>query len=121
MSFINEIHYFRIPVKDLEESVRWYTTCLGLKLRRKKEDELAVIEFGEGPLLILVKADEDSRGHFIKEGNLEFSVGFTSAEIHKFYEYLIEQEVRVDEMKEEEGHYYFHFYDPSGNKLQVHW
>jgi hypothetical protein len=34
---------------------------------------------------------------------------------------LIEQGVEVDEMKEDNGHFYFHFYDPSGNKLQVHW
>ncbi|WP_438350678.1 VOC family protein [Paenibacillus sp. FA6] len=58
MTFIGEIHYFRIPVTNLEDSVNWYTTCLGLKLRIRKEDD---------------------------------------------------------------GHYYFHFFDPSGNKLQVHW
>jgi len=121
MSLISEIHYFRIPVINLEESIEWYTECLGLKLRRKKNEELAVIEIGDGPLLILVKADKDSRGHFIRDGNLEFSIGFASAQIHKLYEHLIKHEVKVDEMKEEEGHYYFHFYDPSGNKLQVHW
>jgi len=121
MSFINEVHYFRIPVNNLGESIRWYTECLGLKLRRKKENELAVMEIGEGPLLILVEADKDSRGHFIRDGCIEFSIGFTSPEIHKFYEHLITQKVSVDEMKEEEGHYFFHFYDPSGNKLQVHW
>ncbi len=122
MTFINDIHYFRIPVTNLEESIDWYTNCLRLKLRRRKEDELAVIEICEGgSLLVLVRADEDSRGHFTINNNPEFSVGFTSPEIHKFYEYLIGKGVKVDEIKEESGHFYFHFFDPNGNKLQAHW
>lgn len=121
MSFINDIHYFRLPVIELDESVNWYKQVLGFTLRRKKNEELAVMEIGDGPLLILVKADKESRGHFVVNGNLEFCVGFTSPEIHKLYENLLNQNVTVDEMKEEDGHYYFHFYDPSGNKLQVHW
>jgi hypothetical protein len=68
-----------------------------------------------------VRADKDSRGHIMINKNPEFSVGFTSPEIHKFHEYLINEDVKVDEMKEDSGHYYFHFYDPTGNKLQVHW
>jgi catechol-2,3-dioxygenase len=120
MSLIEDIHYFRIPVISLEESVTWYTECLGFQLRRLNED-LAVFELKEGPLLVLVKADSSSRGHFIKDGKPEFSVGFTCPEIHKLRQHLIEQNVEVDEMKEEEGHFYFHFYDPSKNKLQAHW
>jgi hypothetical protein len=57
----------------------------------------------------------------MKEGIPEFSVGFTSPDIHNFRDYLEEQDVQVDAMQEEDGHYYFHFYDPSGNKLQAHW
>jgi hypothetical protein len=76
---------------------------------------------GEGPLLVIVKADADSRGHFLIEGTPEFSVGFTSPDIHNFREYLNELGVQVDAMQEDDGHYYFHFYDPSGNKLQAHW
>jgi len=119
-SFLEEIHYFRIPVTDLEGSVHWYTNVLRLTLRRQTE-ERAVFAVGEGSLLVIVKADADSRGHFLIEGKPEFSVGFTCPEIHNFREYLIEQTVQVEPMQEEDGHYYFHFYDPSGNKLQAHW
>jgi catechol 2,3-dioxygenase-like lactoylglutathione lyase family enzyme len=119
-SFLEDIHYFRIPVTDLDSSARWYSDVLRLVLRRQT-DERAVFEIGEGPLLVIVKADADSRGHFYIEGTPEFSVGFTCPDIHRFREYLIEQGVRAESMHEEGGHYYFHFYDPSGNKLQVHW
>jgi catechol 2,3-dioxygenase-like lactoylglutathione lyase family enzyme len=119
-SFLEEIHYFRIPVTDLEASVHWYVNILRLTLLRKT-DERAVFTVGGGPLLVIVRADADSRGHFLKEGTPEFSVGFTSPDIHNFRDYLIEQDVQVDDMQEEDGHYYFHFYDQSGNKLQANW
>lgn len=119
-SLIEEIHYFRIPVNELEESVRWYTEFLGFTLRRMTE-ELAVVELKAGPLLVLVKADSDSRGHFTRNGQLEFAVGFTSPNIQRFRESLIEHGVEVDEMKEDNGHLFFHFFDPNGNKLQAHW
>jgi catechol 2,3-dioxygenase-like lactoylglutathione lyase family enzyme len=120
MSLIQEIHYFRIPVNNLEESVQWYSDCLGFILRHKNK-ELAVFELKAGPLLTLVKADSNSRGHFYKGGEPEFSVGFTSPDINQLRQKLIDYGVSVDEMKEDNGHYYFHFFDPSGNKLQVHW
>jgi catechol 2,3-dioxygenase-like lactoylglutathione lyase family enzyme len=119
-TYLDEIHYFRIPVTDLEGSVDWYSNVLGLQLRAQTESR-AVFAVGEGPLLVIVKADADSRGHFLIEGSPEFSVGFTCSDIHNFREYLIEQGSPVELMQEEDGHYYFHFYDPSGNKLQAHW
>jgi len=117
---IEEIHYFRIPVADLSVSVSWYTECLGLTLRRREGDK-AVLELPAGALLVLVQADEHSRGHFSVDGQAEFSIGFSSPEIHRLRQHLSEQGVTVDEMKEDNGHFYFHFFDPSGNKLQAHW
>ncbi|MFD1779092.1 hypothetical protein ACFSFW_10475 [Fredinandcohnia salidurans] len=29
--------------------------------------------------------------------------------------------IKVEDIKEDNDHAYFHFYDPSGKKLQVHW
>lgn len=31
-SFIEQVHYIRIPVKDLELSAQWYKDVLGLQL-----------------------------------------------------------------------------------------
>jgi hypothetical protein len=79
------------------------------------------MELQSDPLLVLVQADAESRGHFTIDGRPEFSVGFTSPDIHNFRDHLIGQGVEVDEMKEDSGHNFFHFFDPSGNKLQAHW
>ena len=115
----NGIHYFRIPVVDLNESVSWYSECLKFKLKFNRGD-LAVFELETGPLFVLVEADKDSRGHFLKDGQPEFSVGFTTSDIHQLYDYLAGKGVKLESIEEEEGHQFFHFYDPSGNKLQVH-
>ncbi|MGB3262107.1 VOC family protein [Paenisporosarcina sp.] len=118
-SLFNGIHYFRIPVVDLSESIAWYSECLRFKLRFNRDD-LAVFELETGPLLVLVEADKNSRGHFLKSGQAEFSVGFTTSNINELYEYLVSQDVKVESIQEDEGHQFFYFYDPNGNKLQVH-
>jgi catechol 2,3-dioxygenase-like lactoylglutathione lyase family enzyme len=118
-SLLDHIHYFRIPIIDLKASIEWYTTCLRLNLRFSN-DELAVLELTSGPLLVLVAADKESRGHFTINGHLEFSIGFTTSKIAEMHQQLIEQGVHVESILEDNGHDYFFFYDPSGNKLQVH-
>ena len=118
-SFFNDIHYFRIPVNHLEESLNWYTEILGFTLRFNRGD-LAVLELKSGPLFVLVKGDEDSRGHFTINGKPEFSVGLTTSNIEGLHEYLKDHGVLIEAIQQDEGHSFFYFYDPSGNKLQVH-
>ncbi|MYL64421.1 VOC family protein [Bacillus hwajinpoensis] len=118
-SLFTGIHYIRIPVVSLSESVSWYSECLQFTLKFNRGD-LAVLSLEEGPLFVLVEADENSRAHFFKNGEPEFSVGLTTANIHRLYDYLVDQDVQVEPIQEDEGHQFFHFYDPSGNKLQVH-
>lgn len=86
-SFIEQVHYIRIPVKELAVSTNWYAETFGFKKVDQKEDR-AVFKVGEKPfLLVLIQTLDETFSHF----------------------------------KEDDGHLYFHFYDPSGNKLQVHW
>ncbi|MDZ5472897.1 VOC family protein [Bacillus sp. 31A1R] len=118
-SLLNDIHYFRIPVVNLEQSVTWYTECLGFQLRFNQGD-LAVLALNSGPLYVLVEADQDSRGHFTINGQPEFSVGFTTSNIRKLHDHLSHNGVKVEHIQEDNGHNFFYFYDPSGNKLQVH-
>ena len=120
-SFIEQVHYIRIPVKELAVSTNWYAETLGFKKVDQKEDR-AVFKVGEGPfLLVLIQTLDETFSHFKRDGEDEFAIGFSSPEIHKFHTHLIEQNVKVEPIQEDDGHLYFHFYDPSGNKLQVHW
>lgn len=121
-SFIEQVHYIRIPVKDLEQSAQWYRDVLGLQLLNITDDPFAIIKVNEGPfLLILVPTDDETFAHFTINNESAFSIGFTSPELSKFHQHLINNQVKVEDIQEESGHAYFHFYDPNGNKLQVHW
>ncbi|MEH7443714.1 VOC family protein [Bacillus sp. JJ1122] len=121
-SFIEQVHYIRIPVKDLEQSAKWYRDILGLQLLTITEDPFAIIKVNEGPfLLILVPTEDDTFAHFTIGNAPAFSIGFTSPELSKFHTHLIENGVKVEDIKEDKGHAYFSFFDLNGNKLQVHW
>jgi catechol 2,3-dioxygenase-like lactoylglutathione lyase family enzyme len=121
-SFIEQVHYIRIPVRDLEKSAHWYRDVLGLQLLTITEDPYAVIKVNDGPfLLILVPTPDETYAHFTVHNEAAFNIGFTSPELSKFHEHLVDHGVRVEDIQKDNGHSYFHFYDPNGNKLQVHW
>ncbi|WP_028782410.1 VOC family protein [Thalassobacillus devorans] len=121
-SFLEQVHYIRIPVRDLDLSAKWYSEILGLTLLSITEDPFAIIKVHDGPfLLILVPTKDDTYAHFKMDEEPAFIIGFTSPELAEFHQHLMDNDVKVDDIKEENGHAFFHFYDPSGNKLQVHW
>ncbi|GGD15085.1 VOC family protein [Pontibacillus salipaludis] len=121
-SFIEQVHYIRIPVKDLEQSAQWYRDIVGLQLVTITEDPFAILKVNEGSfLLILVPTEDETFAHFTINNDAAFSIGFTSPELSKFHLHLIHNGVKVEDIQEDHGHAYFHFYDPNGNKLQAHW
>ncbi|RIU94719.1 VOC family protein [Oceanobacillus picturae] len=121
-SFIEQVHYIRIPVRDLNQSAHWYRDVLGLQLLSITEDPYAVIKVNEGPfLLILVPSEDETFAHFTINNESAFSIGFTSPDLYGFHQHLIDNGVKVEDIIEDNEHAYFHFFDPNGNKLQVHW
>ncbi|MBM7578160.1 VOC family protein [Jeotgalibacillus terrae] len=121
-SFIEHLHYVRIPVRDLEQSAQWYKDVLGLELLTITEDPFAIFKMNDGPFLItLVPADEDTFVHFTIGNEAAFILGFAVPELEAFHQHLINHGVKVEDMQEDKGHAFFNFYDPNGNKLQSHW
>ncbi len=121
-SFIEQVHYIRIPVKDLNQSAHWYRDVLGLQLLSITEDPYAIIKVNEGTfLLILVPTEDETFAHFTINNEPAFSIGFTSPDLSGFHQHLIDNGVKVEDIIEDNEHAYFHFFDPNGNKLQVHW
>lgn len=121
-SFIDQVHYMRIPVRDLEQSAQWYRDVLGLQLLTITDDPFAIFNINEGPfLIILVPTDEETFAHFTINKEAAFSIAFTSPELTQFHHHLMDHGVKVDEIQEDNGHAFFTFYDLNGNKLQTHW
>ncbi|AYC28563.1 VOC family protein [Paenisporosarcina cavernae] len=120
-SFIEQVHYIRIPVRNLELSAQWYRDILRFQLLNITED-MAIIKVNEGPfLLILVSTTDETFAHFTINNENEFIIGFTSPNLHEFHQHLVKNRVNVEDIQEDNGHLYFYFYDLSGNKLQAHW
>lgn len=118
---INEVHYVRIPVTDLDAAVDWYTRCLGLD-HLWTNDGMAMVKSPAGAMLVLMKADEGSHSHFTVDGKPRESITLTSAEIRELYSHLKANGVTVDELiQDANGHLLFHFFDLCGNMFQVHW
>lgn len=94
---------------------------MGLQLLNITE-EFAILKVNEGPfLLILVPTEDETFAHFTINNEQEFSIGFTSPVLSEFHQHLIDHQVKVEDIKEDNGHAFFHFNDLNGNKLQVHW
>lgn len=88
-SFIEQVHYIRLPVKDLELTAQWYRDVLGLQLLNITE-ERAVIKVNEGSfLLILVSTGDETFAHFTIDNEEAFSIGFTSPKLSTFHQHCI--------------------------------
>lgn len=118
---LKEMHYARVPVTDLDAAVAWYTRCLGLQHAWTRND-MAMVRQEPGLMLVLMKADAGSQSHFTVNGSPVESLTFTSPEIRRLHEHLVDQGVQVDDLIEDDnGFLFFHFFDLCGNKFQVHW
>ena len=87
-SFIEQVHYIRIPVKNLELSTKWYNNVLELKLLNNTEN-FAIFKVNEGPLLlILVPTEDETFSHFTIDNNHEFSIGFAIPEFEINFKHI---------------------------------
>ena len=53
-TFIEQVHYIRIPVRDLDQSAKWYEEVLGLQLLTITDDPFAIIKVNDGPFLVIL-------------------------------------------------------------------
>lgn len=120
LPLIQEIHYLRIPVADLGASISWYSKYLGFEHLWTRND-MAMVKLSSGQMLVLMKADAGTHSHFTKDGQPVETITFTSPVIRELHQHLSENGVTVDEIENHDGHLLFHFFDPNGNKFQVHW
>lgn len=110
-----------IPVKDPKFSAAWYKEILGFELVYL-EEEAAVMKISEhSPTVVcLVKTANHKPMKFPEN---QFGVGkyynFIPQDIEEMYTYLVEKNVKVNEMDGEGTTKFFTFYDPDHNPLGV--
>ena len=107
-----------IPVRNVEESSRWYVDKLGAELSYKDGDK-AIINLANQSFF-LVRADEGQTSNFMDmHGNERFSITFEvdgMENLKDLHAELMEKNIKVGDM-ENRGHSgrNFVFYDLDGN------
>lgn len=114
--FFKRIDTVFLPVTDIERSIDWYTTRLGLKLRwHLKEHGYAALDIAEGETpMTLVQVASDQ---FIAPKSEPFN--FYSPNIQLTYEAFKQAGIEVSTLNEDGVVTFFQFKDPDGNPLGV--
>ncbi|WP_273850585.1 VOC family protein [Guptibacillus spartinae] len=106
------IDTFCVRVKDIEKSSQWYEESLGLQVIFKGKG-YRILRVGNGSVPLTIEEGETN-----PSSNQSYPILY-SKEIEKTYKKLKEQNVRTSDIHHDEDNYYFDFFDPDHNKLQV--
>lgn len=125
-TIINNVSFLQVPVKNLEESIEWYSSKLGFELHFKRSDnKMAIVALPSGPSIFLCERE-------LNQGKMSVVIGFEAKNIVKLLSDLQSKEVQIGEVRKERGAIKtesgeteilgmdFDFYDPSGNMLVAH-
>jgi predicted enzyme related to lactoylglutathione lyase len=116
------LQVIELPVKDVKESVKWYTEMFGLGFcfpYYEGDDEAWLNLNGMG--FGLVRSNELPQMDFVTaKGERKPFFTFQVDNIHELREEMIQKGAKVKEMVYKEGGgYSFQFFDPSGNHLGI--
>lgn len=102
-----------LPVKNLDESIKWYTETLEFSLRWR-HGNYAAIEIGETPLTLFegsAQQIEPLKNHAL--------FNFYTSDIHHTHRRLKELGVPVEEIEDHGDVLSFDFFDCNGHRLGV--
>lgn len=115
----------QLPVRDLRQSIEWYTQTLGLTLRDGPHEDLAFLAHPdpEGPLIALWQTPVGTHSHFLYQGKPKPSVLFRTTTLKAIYERLRAAGATIDQQPEswdyqrDENAKFLFFYDLNENYL----
>ncbi len=118
-AMLERIDHNQVPVVDLDKSVDWYVNLLGFKLVDRPNDDLAVLSLASGSTLLLWKSSDETRAHFVKNGETTPVIFFETKDIEKLQERLINHDVEIASFTDEGFAKFMRFYDINGNMFGV--
>lgn len=127
-TLVPRIAGIEIPVSNLQASVHWYTSILGLKLLEEFKDtwKEAMLQFPDHPagvpMIYLVQTDSPERLAFYNtnHGYTQSVIDFYAPDLGKFHRWLQSNGVNTnrDKVELKPGEIGgFGFFDPDGNSL----
>ncbi|MBP2000684.1 catechol 2,3-dioxygenase-like lactoylglutathione lyase family enzyme [Paenibacillus shirakamiensis] len=120
-TMLKGISHVQLPVKNVEESVVWYTTYLGLELKANFE-AFAVLKFGEGPDLFLWETQDTREMTIHVDGEYLPVMGLETDDMEAFTAKLENSGATIELMPIEKNAEmrFVKFSDLSGNLFVVH-
>lgn len=118
------LQVIELPVKNVKESVQWYTEMFGLGFcfpYHEGDDEAWLDLNGMGLGLIRSNSNELPKLDFVtSKGERKPFFTFQVNNIKELHEEMIQKGVEVQEMVYKQGGgYSFQFFDPNGNHLGI--
>ena len=109
-----------LRVKDLEESIRFYSEVIGLKIQRRisQGDEVEICFLGDGETKIELIYDNEFNNECTGEG---ISIGFEVESLNEFMDFLNEKRIEIHSgpFRPVPKFRFLFITDPSGYKVQV--
>lgn len=118
-ALLKRIDHNQVPVMDVDQSIEWYVRILGFKLVDRPNDDLAVLSLASGSTLLLWKSSDETRAHFVKNGETTPVIFFETQDINKLQEQLIHHDVQIASFTDEGFAKFMRFYDINGNMFGV--
>lgn len=113
---INGINHITFAVKNLEESINFYSNLLGLRLVAHWDEGAYLLA---GDVWIALNLDEKTRSEPVPDyTHIAFNV--LSTDYPKLKEKLEKEGIMTFKDNTSEGHS-FYFLDPNGHKLELHY
>ena len=121
---VQGIDHAAISVRNLEESLKFYTEVLGLKITEREYSKPGIEYFLDcGPSLIgLIQGEPAGEKHLLQDGGLggnHVSFHVHTGDFDKIVEEIKNRGVTITYMKKREKSWSLYFLDPDGNKLEV--
>ena len=118
------IDHVAISVKDLNQSLEFYTKVLGLKITDREYSKSGVEYFLDcGTSLVgLIQGNEKEGKHLLQDGGLggnHFAFRVELKDFDRIVEEVKERKIPITFHKKREKSWSLYFLDPDGNKLEI--
>lgn len=118
------IDHVALSVKDLEQSLKFYTEVIGLKISPREHQKPGAEYFLDcGTSLIgLIQGDPNGNVHVLQDGGLggnHVSFRVPTGDFDRIHEDLKARGVTITYHKKRERSWSLYFLDPDGNKLEI--
>jgi catechol 2,3-dioxygenase len=121
MARINKVGHVVSNVRDLEASMAFYKTALGMELvTHNTQRQMAFLSFGtQHHDIALCQAPEDAERGVIGINHIAMQIEGGAEELKQLYGRLLNAGARIDRTTEHSTTLSVYFFDPDGNRLEI--